>query len=189
MPTKKRSTRKKQPARSLKTVCPACGRCCIEPVVPVTGSDIRRIAAHTGMPPRRFLRLYSTTEADYDTDAGLWIRFPYGKRMLGLRKRGGKCMFLSPENLCSIYDSRPVTCRTFPFQYEDRDDGKGEKLTINKAVPCRLRPADSKLQPDIKALHTKEDREDRKWEAKIRRFNRKQPGGGKEAFFEFVGLD
>ena len=35
-----------------------------------------------------------------------------------MRKNGGKCIFLR-DNLCSIYDIRPIICRFYPFKLED----------------------------------------------------------------------
>jgi len=35
-----------------------------------------------------------------------------------MKKKGGKCVFLR-GNLCSIYDMRPIICRSYPFDLED----------------------------------------------------------------------
>lgn len=35
-----------------------------------------------------------------------------------MRKNGGKCVFLR-DNLCSIYDRRPIICRFYPFKLEN----------------------------------------------------------------------
>jgi len=35
-----------------------------------------------------------------------------------MRKNGGRCIFLR-ENLCSIYDMRPIICRFYPFKLEN----------------------------------------------------------------------
>jgi len=46
---------------------------------------------------------------------------PYVYRM---RKTAcGKCVFLK-DNLCSIYEIRPLICRFYPFQLENTENGK-----------------------------------------------------------------
>jgi Fe-S-cluster containining protein len=38
-----------------------------------------------------------------------------GKRVLGMLQPKGRCVFLTKENRCSIYEARPMTCRGYPF--------------------------------------------------------------------------
>ncbi|MBD3320596.1 MAG: hypothetical protein GF350_05815 [Chitinivibrionales bacterium] len=170
--------------RTIVSVCSKCAICCSEPVVPVTESDVRRIMKHTGMEARRIVRLYSYSEACYDQDSDLWVQFSYGRRLLGLKKKQGHCIFLSPANRCTIYDFRPLTCRTFPFQESDSNTGPPIKL-IRDVVKCRLKVPDAKLQPGLKKQMALEDHEDDLYERKVRKWNRqKEPGG----FSEFLRL-
>lgn len=43
---------------------------------------------------------------------------PFTHRM---KKQSGKCVFLS-ENLCSIYEARPIICRFYPFSLKSIDE-------------------------------------------------------------------
>ncbi|MBD3347485.1 MAG: hypothetical protein GF401_20705 [Chitinivibrionales bacterium] len=160
--------------RTIVSVCSNCAVCCTEPIVPVTDSDVHRITKRTGLRANQIVRFYSYSDADYDPEAGLWIRMPYGKRLLGLKKKNERCIFLSPQNLCTIYEFRPLTCRTFPFQ--EADSESGQKLEINKAVKCRLKIADVKLQEGVMSQIARENSEDERYERKVRKWNR---SGGK----------
>ena len=43
-----------------------------------------------------------------------WVPFPGGKKQLSLREKPGyDCIFW--QNGCTVYRSRPLQCRTFPF--------------------------------------------------------------------------
>jgi Fe-S-cluster containining protein len=45
---------------------------------------------------------------------------PYERKM---RKIGGRCMFLQGAG-CSIYESRPLICRFYPFCLRRAEDGE-----------------------------------------------------------------
>jgi Fe-S-cluster containining protein len=46
---------------------------------------------------------------------------PYAYRMK--KNTEGKCVFLK-DNLCMIYEARPLICRFYPFQLENKGDNK-----------------------------------------------------------------
>jgi len=91
---------------ALKYDCDKCiAYCCsIYDRVQVTSRDIRRLAAHFGVPPeiatKKFTKLF-------------------GKERILRRKAdrlfGQACLFLDQETRkCTIYNARPLTCREFP---------------------------------------------------------------------------
>ncbi|MBI4718428.1 MAG: YkgJ family cysteine cluster protein [Planctomycetes bacterium] len=96
-------------AQGLRFSCTQCGNCCSgEPgYVWATKEEISRIAAFLGR-----------------TDG--WLDKQHLRRV-GLRyslteKPDGDCVFLKRENgksLCTIYDVRPLQCRTWPFWDEN----------------------------------------------------------------------
>ena len=53
-----------------------------------------------------------------------------------LKQNDGRCVFLTTENLCSIYVARPLVCRAFPVQVANAD---AEQLRFSSA--CRSRMA------------------------------------------------
>ncbi len=78
-----------------------CVECCLETEMPLTKSDIRRIA-------RQGFRL-----SDFAVKVGVEWR---------LRNSSGRCFFLS-GGLCRIYYHRPEGCRLYPLVYNE-DMGK-----------------------------------------------------------------
>jgi hypothetical protein len=93
----------------LKFTCTQCGNCCSGPpgYVWVTKEEIVRIAEHIGAPDGVLSKAHL--------------------RRVGLRhslteKPNGDCVFLKRENdasFCSIYEARPLQCRTWPFWTEN----------------------------------------------------------------------
>lgn len=88
----------------------------------ITAHDAARISKNLGLEPLYFLNNYP---------AGINSKFPAfklkGKKyLLGLDNKDGKmktCKFLmnvGGPRKCGVYDSRPVSCRTYPFFLENR---------------------------------------------------------------------
>ncbi len=100
-----------------------CGSCCKDrrTIVTLTHRDLIRITEATKVDEKdlikRILVFYQV-----DEEAERLLAFPSietykGKAIIGLKKReDGSCIFLR-NNLCTIYPSRPMTCRTFPFTF------------------------------------------------------------------------
>ncbi|MBN1390325.1 MAG: YkgJ family cysteine cluster protein [Candidatus Thermoplasmatota archaeon] len=74
------------------TVCRkhGCSFCCIGTEMPLTREDVERLLA-------------SGRSEFYDEDTRQ------------LRNIDGRCVFLSPEGSCTVYDIRPRGCRSFPL--------------------------------------------------------------------------
>jgi Fe-S-cluster containining protein len=89
----------------LRFECTQCGKCCTRrgkyAHVYLNTDEIRRLAAATGTSVRKFRRRYT---------------FVDGYGWTQLQFRGDSCPFLDPgSNACTVYEARPVQCRTFPF--------------------------------------------------------------------------
>ncbi|HUT99213.1 MAG TPA: YkgJ family cysteine cluster protein [bacterium] len=80
-----------------------CAFCCRgEPgVVNVDTHERLKIAAHLGLEEKEFRRRYCRR-----VGLGAWSLVEHPN---------GDCVFITPENLCSIYAVRPKQCRTYPF--------------------------------------------------------------------------
>jgi Fe-S-cluster containining protein len=81
--------------------CQRCRKCCGgEPgYVWVSEAEADALARELGLTPRHFLSAY--------------CRKVFGR--ISLRERNdGDCVLLSPAG-CTVYQSRPLQCRTFPF--------------------------------------------------------------------------
>ena len=86
----------------LRFKCTGCGKCCTgaSASVNLSRSDLDRLAAFKRIPAGRFVRIYT--------------RLAKGRRVLTNRPGSGDCVFLE-NNACSVYEARPIQCRTFPF--------------------------------------------------------------------------
>jgi len=168
--------------------CGRCGTCCTEPVVPVTDSDVKRICKSTGKKAADFIRFYSDQEMEFPEDSEVWIQFKSGKKAMGLKKRSERCMFLSTTVCCRIYDSRPMTCRTFPYMIDFDEDGNPEKVRRNMIVDCKSsRRGLSYLDPEVSNVRI-EMNQDNAYYDKIRLWNKQKVKGDTNAFLGFIGL-
>lgn len=86
--------------------CTQCGCCCSGPgtgFVWVSPEEIQQIAAAVGM------------EDDLEAFERKFTR-RIGARVSLIEYSDGDCIFLDPEKRnCTVYESRPVQCRTWPF--------------------------------------------------------------------------
>ncbi len=83
--------------------CTACGDCCTgDPgYVWVNDDEIARLAAHLGLTPAAF-------EAEHVRKVG-------SRRSLFERMSGDCVLFDPATRRCTVYEARPVQCRTWPF--------------------------------------------------------------------------
>lgn len=93
------------PQQGLRFECTQCGKCCWTrgeyAHVYLTSDDIRRLATATGHTQRDFRMRFTFRCAEG------WTELDFV---------GGRCVLLDAEtNLCTVYESRPTQCRTFPF--------------------------------------------------------------------------
>ncbi|EPX65355.1 hypothetical protein D187_000781 [Cystobacter fuscus DSM 2262] len=111
-------------------VCARCPRllgssCCEvkpgEQLATLTRSDVERIAAHTGLSPRRFVAEEYLTEEDaagYEARRPLYRGyFRRGPVRLTLLVRAGACVFHERGQGCGLPpEVRPLACRLYPFE-------------------------------------------------------------------------
>ncbi|MCP4007560.1 MAG: YkgJ family cysteine cluster protein [bacterium] len=95
----------KVPAEGLRFECTQCGECCTArgeyAYVYLNAEEVERLADFTGVSIPVFKR-----ERTFRDEEG-WRQ---------LRFEGDRCFFLDSEtNACSVYEARPIQCRTFPF--------------------------------------------------------------------------
>ncbi len=122
--------------KHLKFICVTrCGRCCTDKhiIVNVTYQDILRIINGLDLNINEILEVigfYIFNQANSIGNQKRMVISPIetekGLAYIGLIKNSeGICFFYDKGNdLCSIYDLRPMFCRTFPFTYlyENRKD-------------------------------------------------------------------
>ena len=88
--------------KGLRFKCTGCGGCCTGPdgYVFLGESDLKSLAKHFDLSNDQFCKKYT--------------RVVEGKLALIDKNSLGDCIFLK-DNRCSVYDARPVQCRTFPW--------------------------------------------------------------------------
>lgn len=165
--------------------------CCKDTLVPVTDADVKRLMIATGLPADEIVRLYSPSDLQFDND-DTWIQMGYGKRILGLKKKGDQCKFLSDHGLCTVYNHRPITCRTYPYMVQFDDNDRLRELELNTDVDCCGRLGRQWTRRQLLADARTEDAEDevymdqlRDYEQKVRRSRRHR---GKRGLLKFLGL-
>lgn len=118
---------------SLSFSCTACGKCCKGATsVYVNAAESRQLADQLKMPIVDFLKSY--VEERENT-------------LMSLKSKPGGvgCIFLQ-NNKCSVYDSRPTQCRTYPFW---PDIVMGEAEWKAEASSCEGIKVDSRLSSDV----------------------------------------
>ncbi len=86
----------------LRFECTQCGLCCRgSGRVEVSDVEIERLAERQGLTPDQFRQAYTRK----------------GRRgRIDLRdKADGDCVFFEERRGCTVYEDRPVQCRTYPF--------------------------------------------------------------------------
>jgi uncharacterized protein len=104
--------------------CAGCAKCCRgafgDNTVTVFPGEISRLMAATG---REWLDIVEPEQEDGGDkdDYGNYHAFEWALR----KKPDGDCQFLAGGR-CTVYESRPCVCRTYPFYLEEGRVGHGE---------------------------------------------------------------
>jgi len=180
----------------LKFRCTSCGNCCKDPLLPLTDSDIKRIVRRTGEATRELVRWVDRNGIDMDDEPEAFVTLRQGKRVMVLRHEGGGCRYLGPDDRCTIYGSRPLGCRIFPFDPSFADDGKLRRLKLIPATDCKYELDGENDITQIRDLHARHTQSTHNYQAKVASWNQLQAQRkklGKSAqtaseFFEFLGV-
>ena len=185
----KNKKHKEKVARLVRTECTGCGTCCTDTMVPVNDEDARRLMKATGKAADEILRLFNPEETQFEPDREGWIKFTYGRRILGLKKKDSHCIFLDDDKRCLAYTARPVTCRTFPLHIKYNKQGRLTDINYIPDVKCARTLGNPDSLEKLLAVAIREDVEDDRFYKKLEQWNRGSRQGGKKAFLKFMGLD
>ncbi len=121
--------------------CNCCGLCCGDTDkknrhILLLESEAKEISAQTGLP----------VEAFADQIAG---KEPYVYEMK--KPSGGRCTFLV-DNQCSIYSSRPLICRFYPFELKFDQDKDTHIFSFTVECPTINRGGRTLTKKDFEAL-------------------------------------
>lgn len=168
--------------------CTCCGNCCREPIVLITDQDIRRIQAHTDQPASDIAAFYKPSEIAWEKHQPGWIFLKSGRRIMGLKRTEEGCQYLGDDDMCTIYEHRPVTCRRYPFDLELDETGNIELLSISQSVDCPYELDGENSLKEIKALADWEEEEENPYFEKLESWNKKKKPGGKKKFLKYLGF-
>ncbi len=172
----------------LKFRCTRCGNCCRDPIVLVTDEDVRRIVEGTDQAACDVVDFYKPSEIEWGEDQPGWIRLKSGQRIMGLRRTESGCQYLGGDDLCTIYDYRPVTCRRYPFDLEFDEEGDIELLSISQSTDCPYELDGYNPLGEIKAIAKWETWEEEPYYARLKAWNARKEMGGRKTFLKFIGL-
>lgn len=183
-------------SKLMKVQCTQCGACCRKPVVEVTHHDVCRLSKFTSIPPARIVKFYRPNEIEEDDeDRSEWIKLSYGMRFMGLRKRDGRCIFLSMDKQCTVYPVRPLTCRIFPLSVVI-DDEKGcvdgldlSDIVIDRFIRCKHTYGEKRSLQEFIREAAQARRETKSFSQKIKKWNSLPQRGNVSTFLRFLGLE
>ena len=93
----------------LKFDCTECGKCCrVDGDVWLAPEESKNIMSHLGYSIDDFRKQYIRAEVSPDDGNAQ-------ESWMCLKRNEGACIFLNPLGQCSIYEVRPIQCRTYPF--------------------------------------------------------------------------
>jgi Fe-S-cluster containining protein len=176
--------------------CTRCGNCCKDPLLPLTDADLSRIVERTGDDPREVVRWVDRDGIDMDDEPEGFVRLRQGKRVMVLRHQNGACRYLGDDGRCSIYASRPLGCRIFPFDPSFSRDGKLRRLTLIDAGECKYELDGHNDVDALQALHERYEAQSASYHERIAEWNRLQAGRRRRGqvaqsareFLEFLGV-
>ncbi|MBI2424001.1 MAG: YkgJ family cysteine cluster protein [Candidatus Hydrogenedentes bacterium] len=172
---------------SVQFQCHHCGHCCTEVVCLPTPWDVVRIVRDTGFNPYDFLEFLTPDEiTGVDEGDPSWLSVGGERYMMALRRDAKGCFFLDKKTrYCSIYESRPILCRLYPFKLEETRDGAFKGFSLHTDVGCP-RNRDGKVETaPLYALYLEDSGHHSDYDDLVEVFNRDAYSGKKpEDFIE-----
>jgi Fe-S-cluster containining protein len=176
--------------------CTGCGNCCRDPLLPLTDDDVRRIMKRTGDEAAELVQWVDRWGIDMDDEPEGFVMLRQGKRVMVLRHQRGRCRYLGADERCTIYSSRPLGCRVFPFDPEFSARGKLRRLRLVQAVECPYRLDGHNRITDLRALNTQYEAQQAAFHARVAEWNRVQRARRRKGqaaqtaveFLAFLGL-
>lgn len=169
--------------------CHHCNHCCTEVVCLPTPWDVRRIMRETGANPHAFLEFLTPDEiSDVEEEDPTWLDVDGQKFIMGLRRDENGCHFLNKQtHFCSIYASRPILCRLYPFAHEEDANGNFIGFSLHTDVGCpRHRDGLVPVEP-LFDLFNEDHGYQQEYQNLVREFNGKRYKGKKARdFIELV---
>jgi len=118
--------------------CHHCGHCCKDVVCLPTPWDVIRIVEATLQNPRDFLEFLTPGEiSEVEEDDPTWLECNGERYIMALRRDDDGCHFIDPgTRKCTVYPSRPILCRLYPFRLLEDKNGAFKGFSLHKDVGC-----------------------------------------------------
>lgn len=176
--------------KNLRFRCTGCGKCCQETVVLLTDGDVRRLVEGTQRRATEVVRFFRPDEIKMEKRHPFWIRFSTGRAVMGLPwKANGHCRFLGHNNLCTVYEHRPVTCREYPFQIVQSDEGKVLEVGLTHVVECPGEFDGKNSVTDVRKVVAWNERQSDGYVERVQAWNRLRKGPfTRPAFLRYLGV-
>lgn len=176
--------------------CTGCGNCCKEPLLPLTGEDLLRLVRHTGEDPMKLVQFVDKDGIDLDHEPDAFAILRQGRRVMVLKHRAGRCIFLADDDRCGAYDVRPLGCRIFPFDPNFTKSGKLRRLELIQATDCRYELDGHNSVQALRALNTRYEAAILRYRTRILEWNKKQrsrrrqgkPAQTSREYLKFLGV-
>lgn len=160
--------------RFFKFRCTGCGNCCKDPLLPLTDRDVLRIKDRTGASPQSFVRWVDRNGIDMDDEPEAFVRLRQGKRVMVMRQGASGCHFLGKDDRCTIYGSRPLGCRIFPFDPSYTKQGKLVRLKLIQATECLYELDGDNDASAIQRLHGRHNGATARYHERVAIWNQEQ---------------
>jgi Fe-S-cluster containining protein len=160
----------------LKFRCTGCGNCCKDPLLPLTHEDLAELASHTLSDPMKLVKFVGREAIDMDDEPEGFALLPQGRRVMVLKHVNKRCMYLGPDDRCTVYAYRPLGCRVFPFDPTFSRSGKLVRLTLIQATDCRYELNGHNSVKGLMRLNRRYDDALQRYHAKLAQWNQKQRG-------------
>ncbi|MDZ4857882.1 MAG: YkgJ family cysteine cluster protein [Candidatus Hydrogenedentes bacterium] len=168
--------------------CHHCNHCCTEVICLPTPWDVIRIARDTGQDPYKFLDFVTPEDIDeVDEFDPTWLYVGDQRYMMALRRYDHGCHFLDKKTkFCTIYESRPILCRLYPFKVTEFRDGTFKGFTLHDDVGCpRHRDGSTPVKP-LYELYMQDTEHQEDYESLVKVFNQKDHASKKPE--DFIGM-
>jgi len=160
--------------RFFKFRCTGCGNCCKDPLLPLTDLDVRKITEGTGVAAHSFVRWVDRNGIEMDDEPEAFVRLRPGKRVMVMRQGRGGCHFLGRDDRCTIYGSRPLGCRIFPFDPTYSKQGSLVRLKLIPATECLYELDGDNDRGAVQRLHRRHDSATTRYHERVAVWNQEQ---------------
>jgi Fe-S-cluster containining protein len=109
-----------------------------------------------------------------DDEPEAFVLLRQGKRVMVLRHQRGRCRYLGRDDRCTIYSSRPLGCRVFPFDPDFSARGKLRRLRLTTAVQCPYELDGHNRISDLRILNAEFEAATRAFHERVAGWNRVQ---------------